>query len=169
MSQTQASAQKAGGGSSVSRTTFLLLAVLLLIGAAGAGSYWVLGNARLSTDTTNLAKRVCTAYQHADYDQLIAAIDPAPVPPKVPGDFTSAAQVSLKATLRSLDSRDGTVSKCQYAPSGSGASQTRVPYTFTLTRAKATSHPLTLQMTFVREKNGTWEIARDSDFFGTTP
>lgn len=169
MSQTQASAQKARGGSSVSRATVLLLAVLVLMGAAGAGSYWVLGNTRLSTDTTNLAQRVCTAYQRANYDQLIAAIDPAPVPPKVPGDFTSAAQASLKATLRSLDSRDGAVTKCQYAPSGSGSSQTRVQYKFTMTRAKAADHPLTLLMILVREKNGIWEIARDSDFFGTTP
>lgn len=170
MSQTQASAQKARSSRSASRTTVVLLSVLLLMGAAGAGSYWVLGNAQRPTGVANLAQRVCSAYQHADYDGLIAVIDPAPVPPKVPGDFTGAAQASLKATLRSLDSRSGAVTACTSAPSpsaGGSSSPTRVQYTFTMTRAKSSGHPLSLLMTFVREKNGTWEITRDSDFFGT--
>src|SRR5215813_6999068 len=90
--QTQAGKRKAGSGKPTSRTTVVLLGVLLLVGAAGAGSYWLLGYAQRPTGAADLAQRVCSDYQHADYDRLLADIDPAPVPPTVPGDFTSAAQ-----------------------------------------------------------------------------
>ncbi len=149
---------------SAGRVTVALIVVLLLMGALGAASLWALNGAQVSAPTSSedqLAARICTAYQTRNYDLLIANIDPAPVPPTAPTAFTDAAQKAFAANLRALDTQSGAVTQCGFKQI-SGVSGGHLHYGFTMTRAKGRQS--TLVMDFVQEKDGTWKIARDSQF-----
>lgn len=146
------------------RVTIVLIVALLAVGALGAGSLWALNNAPLVAPTSSqdqLAGRVCTAYQTRNYDLLIANIDPTPVPPTAPTAFNDNAKAAFVAYLRSLDSQNGPVTHCTFKQI-SDVSAGHLHYGFTITRAKGRQS--TLVMDFVQEKDGTWKLARDSQF-----
>lgn len=163
--------QRGGAGAprsgSAGRVTLVLLVVLVALGVLGAGSMWALNGSQVPAVASTLspqdqlATRICTAYQTHNYDLLIANIDPAPVPPTAPTDFTAAAQKAFGANLKALDSQSGAVTQCsfkQIAPVSAGHQH----YGFQMTRAKGRQS--TQVMDFVQEKDGTWKIARDSQF-----
>ena len=155
---------RASRSGSAGRVTLTLIVVLLAMGALGAGSLWALNGAQLSAPTSSedqLAARICSAYQTSNYDLLIANIDPAPVPPTAPTAFTAAAQKAFAANLRALDTQSGAVTQCSFKQIAA-ISGGHVHYGFTMTRAKGRQS--TLVMDFVQEKDGTWKIARDSQF-----
>lgn len=160
-------AAAAGGArrpGSAGRITLALIVALLALGALGAGSLWALNGAQLSAPTSSedqLAARICTAYKTRNYDLLIANIDPAPVPPTAPTAFTDAAQKAFAANLRALDTQSGAVTQCSFKQIAS-ISAGHVHYGFTMTRVKGRQS--TLVMDFVQEKDGSWKIARDSQF-----
>lgn len=155
-----------GGGQksgSAGGATITLIVVLLALGALGAASLWALNTAPGVAPTSSqdqLAGWVCTAYQTRNYDLLIANIDPAPVA-TAPTPFNDNAKKSLTINLQAQDSQNGPVTHCAYQPT-SDVSADHLHYAFTLTRAQG--HQSTLVMDFVREKDGTWKIGRDSYF-----
>ncbi|HKS70370.1 MAG TPA: hypothetical protein VJQ45_08115 [Ktedonobacterales bacterium] len=154
-------AQKPGSAGGV---TITLIVVLLVVGALGAVSLWALDSAPGVAPTSSqdqLAGRVCTAYQTRNYDLLIANIDPTPVPPTQPLPFSDAAKKSLTSTLQAQDSQQGAVTQCSFQQLPGGAAD-HVQYGFAMTRAKGSK--FTPVMNFVRQKDGTWKIARNSQF-----
>lgn len=159
-------APAAGGRSTgaTGRVTIALIIVLLALGGLGAGSLWALTGAQLVAPTSSqdqLAGRVCSSYQTHNYDLLIANIDPTPVPPTQPKPFDDVKK-SFTTNLQAQDSQKGAVAQCgfQQLPGGSAD---RVQYAFTMTRAKGAK--TTLVMNFIHEKDGTWKIARNSQFY----
>jgi hypothetical protein len=148
---------------SARRVTLALIVVLLALGALGAGSLWALNGTLVppASSQDKLATRICAAYQARNYDALIADIDPTPVPPTAPTDFTPEAQKALITTLSALDTQSGAVIQCSFAQNSS-TSGDHLHYTFTMKRAKGQQS--TQVMDFVHEKDGSWKLARDSQF-----
>lgn len=149
---------------SAGRVTIALIVVLLALGALGAGSLWALNGVQLAAPTSSqdqLAGRVCTAYQTRNYDSLIANIDPTPVPPTQITSFNDAAKKSLTTNLQAQDSQNGPVTRCTFQQI-SAVAASHLHYGFNMTRAKGRQS--TQVMDFVQEKDGTWKIARDSQF-----
>lgn len=160
--QTGSGARKSG---SAGRITIVLIVVLLALGVLGAGSLWALNGAQLLAPTSSqdqLAGRVCTAYQTRNYDLLIANIDPAPVPPTVLKPFDDNAKKAFSSELQAKDSQSGYVTQCSFQQLP-GGSANRLQYAFAMTRAKGSK--ATLVMNFVHEQDGSWKIARNSQFY----
>lgn len=162
-------AKAAAGGTqksgSAGRVSVALFVVLLALGALGVASLWALDGTPGVSPTSSqdqLAGQVCSAYQTRNYDLLIANIDPAPVPPTQPLAFNDAAKTSLITNLRAQDSQNGAVTHCTFGAI-SGVTADHLHYGFNMTRAKGRQS--TQVMDFVREQDGTWKIARDSQFY----
>jgi hypothetical protein len=153
------------------RLTLLLMIVLLALGVVGLASLSLL---HFSTQTSPLTQdetvqRICTAYQTQNYDLLVAQIDPSPIPPAITGPFSDAAKQALIGELKALDASDGPVTQCQVRRltfNNLPPDPTRTQYEFTITRADALKQ-FTLMMTLVRQSDGSWKIARNSNFLGT--
>ena len=147
----------------------VMLAVLLLTDV-GAGALTRLRLAIRPPTSDDIAQLVCTTYTTQNYDPLLAAIDPTPVPPAATGPFDATAQSTLRKTLQSLDTGSGVVTSCSYsgpvfADPSNDKSQRR--YIFTMQRAHHNG-PLTMPMIFTVQSDGGWKISRGSDFSGFT-
>jgi hypothetical protein len=143
----------------------LALALLLMVGGviAAIGASLLQQALRIPT-ADDIAQRVCTAYQRQDYDLLLAQIDPAPIPPAVPGPFDAAARNALEDQLRALDAAAGAVTHCSYKELTGGARQPadQRHYFYSMQR-----HVLyTMAMSLTSQPDGSWKLTRDSDFIG---
>jgi hypothetical protein len=149
--------------------TLLFMIVLLALGTVGLASLSLFQFGARTSAQQDTLQRICTAYQTQNYDLLVAQIDPTPIPPAVPDPFTDAAKQAILSELQALDTSAGTVTQCQahrLVFASVSADPTHVPYGFTLIRARDPSKQISLTMTLVRQSNGDWKIARDSDFLG---
>jgi hypothetical protein len=160
------------GGSATLRLTLLLMIVLLALGVVGLASLSLFRLPPHQPPLTQdaVVQRICTAYQTRNYDLLVAQIDPSPIPPAITGPFSDAAKRALIGELQALDASDGTVTQCQVHRltfNNLPPDPTRTQYTFTITRADDLSKQFILMMTLVHQPDGSWKIARDSNFLGT--
>jgi hypothetical protein len=151
------------------RLTLALALALLLIGAAGAESAALLQRALRIPTAEDIAQRVCTAFQQRDYDLLLDQIDPAPVPPAVPGPFDPNARSALASQLKALDAQAGAVTTCQYtelAANGQGRQQGPAQLQFIFSMKRAHGAVYTAPMTLVQQTDGGWKVSRASSFTG---
>lgn len=160
------------GGSAALRLTLLLMIVLLALGVVGLASLSLFRFPAQPPPLTQdaVVQRICTAYQTRNYDLLVAQIDPSPIPPTNTGSFSDAAKRALVGELQALDTSDGPVTQCQVRRltfNNLPPDPSRAQYEFTVTRADVTSKQFTLMMTLVHQPDGSWKIARDSNFLGT--
>lgn len=155
------------GGQSTTLVTVVLALLLLLVGAAGYEAAGLLQHAISTANSVNAtaastAAFVCDALKRQDYQQLVASIDPATVPPSVTGAFDSRLTI---AQLQTYDANEGKVISCAIAPYGSGSilsTDGATRYQLTLRRANAaTSQSGTLVL---RQLANGWMIERDSSF-----
>ena len=161
------------GGSATLRLTLLLMIALLALGVVGLASlslfqFTLHTSPPLTQNDT--VQRICTAYQTRNYDLLVAQIDPSPIPPANTGPFSDAAKRALIGELQALDASDGPVTRCQVQRltfNNLPPDPTRAQYSFTITRAYDLSKQFTLMITLVHQPDGSWKIARDSNFLGT--
>ena len=165
-----ASGTPKAASNSTLRVTLLLALLLLLIGAAGAGATALLQHAIRPPTSDDIAQLVCTTYTTQNYDPLLAAIDPTPVPPAATDPFNATAQATLRKQLQSLDAGPGfgPVTSCSYSgPVFADPSKDKSPrrYLFTMQRAHH-SGPFTMPMIFTVQPDGGWKISRGSDFSG---
>jgi hypothetical protein len=142
----------------------LALALLLVIGGANAAIGASLLQQALRTPTADdIAQRVCTAYLRQDYDLLLAQIDPAPIPPTVPGPFDAAARNALQGQLRALDGSAGSVTQCVYKEvSAAGQPANLRQYLYSMQRRVL----YTQAMDLARQSDGSWKLTRASDLLG---
>lgn len=160
------------GGSGTLRLTLLLMIVLLALGVVGLASLSLFHNSTPATPPPTrdeVVQRICTAYQTRNYDLLVAQIDPRAIPPAIT-TFTDAAKQALIGELRALDASDGPVTQCQVRRltfNNLPPDPSRAQYELTITRAGTLSKQYTLLMTLVHQPDGSWKIARDSNFLGT--
>jgi hypothetical protein len=117
----------------------------------------------------DIGDQVCAAYVTQNYDALVSLIDPAPVPPSVPGAFDAGARAALETNLKALDSSPGKVTKCTSSgpTTGTGVTEGKSIYKLVMTRSagqKLTTFTHTIIT--VKQPDGTLKIERDSDFHG---
>ena len=149
--------------------TFVFMLVLAGLGLAGYKSLDLL-RAEMRVPTQNdIATQVCTAYEQQNYGLLMGLIDPTPIPPATTGTFGPAAQKALTAELQALDANSGKVVNCSASRLQFGnvsAPGKRLQYTFVMVRAKDPAQPFSQIMTFIQQADGSWKIARNSNFIG---
>jgi hypothetical protein len=117
----------------------------------------------------DIGNQVCDAYVTQKYDALVSLIDPAPVPPSVPGAFNAGAQAALETNLKAIDSKTGKVTKCTSSgpTPGTGATEGKSIYKLVMTRTlaqKLTTFNHTIIV--IKQTDGILKVERDSDFSG---
>lgn len=173
-SATPAASPDKRGGQSTTLVTVVLALLLLTVGAAGYEAATLLHYAISAPPSVNgsaasTAAFVCDALKRQDYQQLVTYIDPAPVPPAVTGAFDARLTI---AQLQTLDTQQGKVISCAYAPYGSGSivsTDGATRYQLTLRRAKAAA-PAVGALVLRQQTQGKrgWLVGRDSSFLTPT-
>jgi len=147
------------------RVTLALLLALTVSGLAATEGAVLLERALRTPSADDIAQRICTAFLDQNYDLLVSQIDPAMIAPNVNTPWDAHAQAALMAQLHTEDEALGRVTQCTYKAfafgSGPQAATTR-QYLFSMQRAKLYSTGMNLD----RQGDGSWLIARDSDFLG---
>lgn len=147
------------------RVTLALLLALTVSGLAATEGAVLLERALRTPSADDIAQRICTAFLDQNYDLLVSQIDPATIAPNVNTPWDAHAQAALVAQLNTEDEALGRVTQCTYKAfafgNGPQAATTR-QYLFSMQRTKLYSTGMNL----VRQGDGSWLIARDSDFLG---